>query len=413
MTLKSLTLTNWKSFGEARNVIEFAPLTLLVGPNASGKSNALDALRFLQGAALDYPLGDVLRGRYEGQREIWPAVRGQTVEAARSGHHAFELSTCWQFDANEAMPGARTLEHLLGVDTEADALLNSERISRPSNNYAFDTDAPTLRGAAGRQQGGGIKAALRTQGKGNAESKTYSALRSLLGQVEGGGRVRPDAISDVHDVQAALRGIVFLDIQPARMRDYRPEHASVLGTSGENVSPVLHALDESRLGDVIDWLSELCAPVLEEIDFDTTQLREVMFFFKEGHQHRISARSTSDGTLRFLGLVTALLTAKEGELIVIEEPDVGLHPSRIHLLARLLEQTTSARGVQVIATTHSPTLLAHLSPSSLGHVVAMGRAADTQTTVCMRLRDMEHFDQLRDSKHLDHLVSTGWIERSL
>jgi chromosome segregation ATPase len=43
--LTSLTLTNWKSFGETRNELPLAPLTLLVGPNGSGKSNALDALR--------------------------------------------------------------------------------------------------------------------------------------------------------------------------------------------------------------------------------------------------------------------------------------------------------------------------------------------------------------------------------
>ena len=85
--LTSLKLEGWKSFGKDRGRSEliFAPLTLLVGPNASGKSNALDALRFLQGAALDYPLGDVLRGRWEGQREIWPAIRGSVVEASHVG----------------------------------------------------------------------------------------------------------------------------------------------------------------------------------------------------------------------------------------------------------------------------------------------------------------------------------------
>lgn len=87
--LKSLTPHNWKSFGTSRNRPQFGGLTLLVGPNASGKSNALDALRFLQGSALDFPLGDVLRGRWEGQREIWPPIRGQVVKAARGSEAGF------------------------------------------------------------------------------------------------------------------------------------------------------------------------------------------------------------------------------------------------------------------------------------------------------------------------------------
>ena len=408
--LKSLTLTNWKSFGEARNELKFAPLTLLVGPNASGKSNALDGLRFLQGAALDYPLGDVLRGRWEGQREIWPAIRGQVVEAARGERTKFELRTEWEFPG--LAPGESPIEHAISVDTSEDAVLDAEKVTRPNGYYAFDTHAPALRGAAGRQEGGAMKAALRVTGKGNAESRTYSAARSLLGQVEEGGRIAPNAIEDARRVRTALRAIVFLDIHPSRMRDYRPEHAHVLGTSGENISPKLKALSTERVDDIVGWLGELVAPTLTGLSFDATQLKEVMFFLVEGGDTQISARSVSDGTLRFLGLVTALLTADENSLIVLEEPDVGLHPARIHLLARLLEQTTRERNVQVLATTHSPTLLAHLSPESLGNVVALGRDDDGMT-VSERLGVLPHFATLRDSKQLDHLVSTGWIERAL
>lgn len=64
--LYELKLDDWRSFGsgpDARNTLRFGELTILVGPNASGKSNVLDALHLLQGAALDLSLGDVLRGR--------------------------------------------------------------------------------------------------------------------------------------------------------------------------------------------------------------------------------------------------------------------------------------------------------------------------------------------------------------
>lgn len=403
--LRSLTLTNWKSFGEERNTLVLAPLTLLVGPNASGKSNALDAIRFLQGAALDFPLGEVLRGHWEGQREVWPAIRGQVIEAARGTRRQFAIKTAW------TLPGSPSLEHVIGIDTIADAVLDGERLTG-ADAAAFDTDAAALSDASGRQHDGTIRAALRSTGGDRAEERIYSAARSLLGQVTEDGRIHAGAIHDARQVQSALRRISFLDIQPARMRDYKPERALVLGSSAENISPKLRSMTQDQRDDVVAWLSELCAPALTGISFDTTLLKEVMFFLEEGGETKISARSVSDGTLRFLGLVTALITAEPGSTIVLEEPDVGLHPSRIHLLAQLLEQTTHDGRVQVLATTHSPTLLAHLSAASLANVVALGRAPDG-VSICGRLGELQHFATLRDSQQLDRLVSTGWIERAL
>lgn len=209
---------------------------------------------------------------------------------------------------------------------------------------------------------------------------------------------------------------LFLEIIPSRMRDYRPESTAQLGVSAENISPMLYQLKQrepAQLQNVVDWLSELCAPTIEAIDFDRTQLGEVMMFLVERGGAKISARSASDGTLRFLGLIVALLTVPEGSMIIVEEPDVGLHPSRIHLLTSLIEDTAKRRALQVIATTHSPTLLSHLSDEALADVLAFGRNPNDGTTIAKRVGDLEHFATLRDSQNLEHLVSTGWLERAL
>ena len=404
--LTSLKLEGWKSFGKdrGRSKLTFAPLTLLVGPNASGKSNALDALRFLQGAALDYPLGDVLRGRWEGQREIWPAIRGAVVEAAHTGRRSFKLTSAWGLDGHD-------IEHRIGVSTRGDVALNEERLAE--DGYLFDTHAPALGDSAGREKGGGIKAALRRRGKGNGVTNTYSSLRSLLGQIKDRDPVASNVLEVAQLLRRTLRAAVFLDIRPAVMRDYRPQNGGHLGSSGENISPVLAALPDETLADVVDWLSELCAPEIETIEFDRTMLREVMMILVERGGRQTSARSASDGTLRFLGELVALLTSPPGTLIVLEEPDVGLHPSRIRLLAELLEQIVSKRQLQVIATTHSPTLLAHLSRKALGDVIGFGRDRESGDTICSRLEDLEHFETLRDAKNIEHLLSTGWLERAL
>lgn len=67
--IKSITFTNWKSFRDATLYID--PLTVLIGGNASGKSNALDALLFLQGTASGRDLSTVLAGD-----AVLPGIRG-------------------------------------------------------------------------------------------------------------------------------------------------------------------------------------------------------------------------------------------------------------------------------------------------------------------------------------------------
>jgi predicted ATPase len=417
MQLSSLKLDDWKSFGsgpDASNVVRLAPVTVLIGPNASGKSNVLDALRFLQGAALDYSLGEILRGHIEGQREIWPGIRGGTVEAARSGTTGFALTTEWVAFPYTREPLAFQ-KHVLKVDTQGEVAVEEEGLFSADGDVLFHTHAPSLGTSMGRTEDGGLRVASPAFGKGNFQLDTLSSSRSLLAQLGIEGRAATVAQHFSQLVRSSLRGIIFLDIQPARMRDYKPENGGQLGVSGENVSPALLALSqqEGRLQDVVDWLSEFCAPEIERIDFDRTQLREVMMFLVERGGRRVSARSVSDGTLRFLGHLVALLTCAPGTLVVLEEPDAGLHPSRIHLLAELIERIAKDREIQVLATTHSPTLLAHLSHEALGNVVAFGRCPDTGLTVCSRLKDLPHFDDLRRSDHVERLISTGWVERAL
>ncbi|HVE88002.1 MAG TPA: ATP-binding protein, partial [Myxococcales bacterium] len=398
---------NWKSFGggdPARRTLALSGLTWFVGPNASGKSNALDALRFLQGAALDYRLDDVLQGHWEGQREIWPPIRGGTSEAARLGSPGFKITTGWTM-------GGERLTHELGVSITPGVLnplqivVSRERLADGEDKDLFEAANPHLHGR--------FPVAVKSKDETVDLHFNYSSTRSVLSQIQPHEELDRALIASAQSLRQALREVAFLDIQPSLMRYYRPESAGQLGSSGENISPVLAAISEERRREVVDWVSELCAPEIEAIDFDRTQFRDVMMILVERGGRRVSARSVSDGTLRFLGQLVALLTVPEHSLLVMEEPDVGLEPSRIRLMAEILETVSAQRSVQIIATTHSPTLLAHLSERALGDVVAFGRDPQSGDTICSRLADLPHFQTLREASNIEHLVSTGWLERAL
>ncbi|AKF04653.1 AAA family ATPase [Sandaracinus amylolyticus] len=407
--LTTLALEGWKSFG-ALVELPLARTTLLVGPNASGKSNVLDAIRFLQGIALDLPLTDVLRGSWDGGRQVWPGIRGAEVEAAHVGAGRFTLGTAWS-DASSK------IEHGVCVQTRPEVALAEEALFDGDGRvrYWFDTHAKTLGERKGLQAGGAIAVAIRATGAGGRNvSATYSASRSLLGQIEITERVDPRVVENARAVRARLRGITHVEIHPQLMRDPAPLHWKQMGASGEHVAAVLHSMSDAQRADLVDWISELCAPRVGAIDFDVVEsVREVYFFLREQSGARISARSLSDGTLRFLGILVALLTAPEGSLIVLEEPDVGLHPARVHLLAEILESVPRERNIQVLATTHSPILLAHLSDEVLANVIAFDRDPSTGWSIAKRVGTLPHYPLLRDSEQRDHLIATGWLERAL
>lgn len=364
--LTHLIFHDFKSFAHAE--LELSRLTLLVGANASGKSNVFDAMRFLQGLALGMHPVDVLRGRWEGGREIWPGIRGGAGEIVRYGSPQLRLRSQWSRDGvpyhHEL---AYTVEPPLGITVE-----NARR-----------SDEPAIHGGD---------------------------TGSMLGSCKKDDPLAPLA--------AAVKSTFFLDINPRRMRDYVPKTSTQLGSEGQNISAAVWQLcqEDGRKQDLLDWLSELCAPELSNIDFVQTELGDVMLVLVEKDGARISARSLSDGTLRFLGELTALLTAPPGSLILIEELENGLHPARVHLLVELLTGLTAERNIQILATTHSPQVLSALAdtdPELAKAALVFGRVPEQAGTIVRRLGDLPHFEEVAQRRGVDHLFTTQWLERAM
>ncbi len=104
ITLKKLTLENFKNFQHAE--LELGPLTVLVGANASGKSNIREAFRFLHGISRGYNLSEIVGEKWiEGGEKIWSGIRGGTHElilknGGLSRKHFFSLRVefLWEFE---------------------------------------------------------------------------------------------------------------------------------------------------------------------------------------------------------------------------------------------------------------------------------------------------------------------------
>ncbi len=338
--LRKIRLTDFKSFLDEE--VALAPLTLLVGANASGKSNFLDAIRFLHGLSRNLTLAEVLNGEESTGSDRWPGIRGRAEEAARVGTDSFSIESTW-LAPDAGAPSRREIRHRLLCRPRPGEIVCEEK-----------------------------------------RAEVFSAIR-------------------------------FLEIQPGRMRDYGRRGAP-LGNEGKNLSGTLATLcrDPETRRSLVSWLREVCAPELEDIDFaEVQELGDVMAIFVEKGGARISARSISDGTLRFLGTLLALRTAQPGEVILIEEVEEGLHPTRIHILVEFLESVVREREIQVIATTHSPVVLQWLSPQALRDVIVFGRVPDRAGTLMQRLGDLPHVEEVIQRKGIEELFTTGWLEMAL
>jgi predicted ATPase len=390
--LVSLRLRNFKSFADAQ--APFGPLTLLVGANASGKSNVLDALRLLkvlgaEGLPLDLALQGVRSSRGE-----WTGIRGGLHEAVRTGAQTFMLESSWRVLPEQPSEQPYTLEHLLECEVTPHPMVRRERLRQPGGQHpVFETHAPVEMEAEG---GGKVQGKRITQWQ---DEKPFVYTRSSNArdsELALWAALPMGLMQPARELGRTLGKIQLLDVVPTSMRGYVPQEMKELGASGENLSAILWQLcqDSQRKQELVDWLSELCSPELADIEFSTTDTGEVMLRLVERDGSRVSARSLSDGTLRFLGELVALRTAPAGSILLLEELGRELHPSRVHLLVEYLESITAERGLQVIATTHSPLVLEALGPEARDNVVALGRVQGQPGTIMKRVAELPRFQEV-------------------
>jgi predicted ATPase len=427
--LKNVRLTDFKSFADES--IELSPLTFLVGANASGKSNFLDALRFLQGQFFDLSLAEVINGEERTEYDAWPGIRGRAEETARVGQSSFTIESTWEVvyrDEGESAdnifydfgPEPLAVAHRMTCRTQPQVRLDAERL-------AVAGDTPEELFAIGPAENGRIEvpwSPVSWPGREQAPEgparlmlpTSQSMLWSILGSINPGSpRVPERTVQYAAALSYAFAHVRLLAIEPAQMRGYGRTGAP-LGSGGKNLSGVLADLcsDEARKQSLVDWLAELCAPELTDIEIIRVDpLGDVMAMLVEKGGRRISVRSLSDGTLYFLGTLLALHTAAPGSVLLIEEIAAGLHPARIRLLIESLQSAHRERGIQVIATTHSPAVLQWLDEETLGNTVLFARIPEQEGSVVRRFRDLPRFSEVVRTAGIEEMFTTGWLEMAL
>lgn len=410
--LKKLILKNWKSFRHAE--LEINALTILIGTNASGKSNALDALAFLNRTAQGKDLQSALAGDPQ-----MSAIRGGIEWAALKPETQFTLQVLVGSAEDEKTDylysiTAETFPRMKLVSESLDRIKKRPKTDKnPYQIHLFQTDPVA-------NDNPSITARLYNEKRGSPKEMHRSA--SILSQLNGLQGLRKDIIEGINLVSNILENIFILDPIPSRMRDYSPltEH---LFSDASNIAGVLAALREGKKAEVGEILSKYLTK-LPERDIRRVWAEPVgkfgadaMLYCEEvwvsDQVKTVDARGMSDGTLRFLAILTALSTRPEGSQIVIEEVDNGLHPSRSKLLLKMLLDIGDQHRIDVLVTTHNPALLDELDYELVSSVVVAHRDPNTGESKLTVLEDLNNLPKVLASGPLGRATSKGLIERSL
>lgn len=221
----------------------------------------------------------------------------------------------------------------------------------------------------------------------------------------------------------ALRSIFIFDPIPSHTRSYCPLSDQLL-PDGSNVAGVLAAASRSDQAQIEKKILKFVK------HFPERDIRRVwaepvgkfnsdaMLYCEEdwGVQSlpsTVDTRGMSDGTLRFVAIIAALLTRPEKSLLVIEEVDNGLHPSRAKLLLEMLSQVGAERNVDVLVTTHNPALLDALEPRLIPCVTVAHRDSVTGHSRLTLLEDMQQLPKMLASGTLGTLTTRGLIQEAV
>ena len=342
--LKKLTIQNFKSLNDV--TVELPRLAILFGPNAVGKSNLLDAIQALSWMGNARTLSDALGGAFP--------VRGYPFEA-------------FSF-APDGLPGlfekgtARfTLEADLTTGREKYRYRIEPEINLRSGQLSVTDEYLAQLGVSGKPKG---TAAIEREGPLlyiRPQDETDYIRQELVGlnhSILSDRSLGPKAYPWLEQVRNELLNWRTYYFEPRmKMREEEsPADVFDIGVHGEYIASFLYKLrgEFPKYFDAVFRTLRSIVPSIEMLNVELDERRGTLELWIQQAGIEYSSRILSEGTLRVLALCAMAVNPWGGSLVALEEPENGVHPRRIDLIAQLLFSLTEQYQRQVVVTTHSP-----------------------------------------------------------
>jgi predicted ATPase len=376
--LQRLRIEGFKSLRKVE--VSLPAFTVLFGPNSAGKSNFLDALQALSRVATLRTLGDALSGPIRGYPvEAFGFPPGGLATLLRAPSAAFTLEG--DVEAPRAKSGGRRASLIryrvkVAIAPESGALtVQDEYLSE------LKQDGKPLTPRIEVEDGHVL---IRSAGKAGRPRKEPVGLNyTIVSDPRWAGDLyRP--FERLRSELASWR-VYYLDPRVSMRRPCPPSDVTDIGTLGENIAPFLHRLRAEKPKHFEAVVRTVCTliPSIEDVRVDLDPGRGTLDIQVEQDGVQYSSRIISEGTLRVLALCAMAANPWPASLVAFEEPENGVHPRRLQLIADLLWSLSATPGRQVIVTTHSPffcdaVLKSHERRNDLALVQVHRRGAATE-----------------------------------
>ncbi len=339
--LSKLRVKGFKSLEDVE--LTFPRLTVLFGPNASGKSNLLESILTLSRLGTSRTLSEALS----------EPLRGYPIEMFNFPSDGL----AGLLRGNEAR---FRLESELLVENERFQYEVEVEMQTKSGNLAVTDEY--LAALSGKGEPRGNPSIERVAGQIRIRRKSRPA-RSREERVRQNHTLLSDPRWAGQEYRAIERGrrdlehwrVYYLDPRVAMRAAKPPQDVTDIGVLGENIAPFLYRLNsmEPKAFDAIKRTVRSVIPSIEDLIVDLDERRGTLDIMVRQNGTTFSSRILSEGTLRVMALSAIVVNPWGGSLVGFEEPENGVHPHRLELIADLLGWMTCNQGKQVIVTTHS------------------------------------------------------------
>ncbi|MDC7286792.1 ATP-binding protein [Blautia schinkii] len=389
--IKSFIFENFKSFEKAR--LDLESITSLIGTNSSGKSNAIEGISILAEVATGLDLGVIL----DGTRNNESQVRGGSKACSRFKTNSFKLGCLIDLDENY------DLLYEIRIGTAKRIMIEEESLYKVANGRINHQGEKIFKTKGRVEESGDIKVEYRNGKRGTNPDvmciRTSAVLPQLLGKLPNLIYAHEDNLRYIKLVLDNLKNIFVLDPIPSEMRDYVRMTDTELKTNCENISAVLYHMcnDVVKKEKLMQIVCNLPENEVLDIEFVETKLGDVIFGLKERYMSSselVDAKKLSDGTLRCIAIITAVLTMPPNGVLVIEEIDNGIHPGRVRELINSLVKLSKERKIDILLTTHNASLLNQYDKEQLMGVTIVYRDREKGTSKLVSFVDLKQYPDI-------------------
>ncbi len=340
LMLEQISIENFKSLRNIGN-LKLPQLAILFGPNAAGKSNFLDAIKVLSGVATEKSLIDGFN-RIRGRTfEAFSFPPGGLIDLFKNDKNSVAFDTVLHSHGDKY-----TYKIEIGVDLKSGQLrVLNEFLGNITKRNDRIKGNPIIEKENGQ---------LLIRRKGRQRKENIGEGFSILSDARYSGNAYPS----VEKCRSEFRGwrSYYLDPAFAMRQESSPSEVHDIGVLGQSLLQFLYRVKNTKpkLFDSIIRTIKSLIPSVDDIIIQLNTYNGSIELFIKQNGVEYSHRVVSEGTLRILALCAIAINPWSGSLISFEEPENGVHPRRLELVAELLTSMCLQRSKQLIVTTHSP-----------------------------------------------------------